>query len=1081
MRLQEHLSKMSLEELQQEARSYGITDIPVSRELCIDLLIRHLGTNGPLSEVCQALPQETIGETDQPAPSSPRSARSDQSDQMFYTVKKSQPVSETSFNQFCLVMTEQMRLQREAMQQQQQLMQQLMSPLVISNSANIAGQNSAQATLPQPQEHRLLSGSRAPDTFQASAGQSVKFLSSLIPAFGATDEEDVELWLEKIESVADIHSLPHVVMLSAATAKLTKTARRWFDLSPGEVNRSWICFKTSLLDRFRKKILYDTVRRRAEARKWIPSAESFQDYAMDKLALTRNLKLEDADSIQLLIGGISDIYIGCLASSLRVDTLNQFLREMQHITLNCNDTFKKFNAAKFDRSKDNNSKFNKPGEAKGALEKSSQQKGNKRELHCVYCRSKDHVRNDCPKLRRKEAASKTAQPTTSSPVAAVDVVNEDAASTIACVQHQTSKKLRRFAWMERLKIREITDDLLERGIIKHSSSPYCARVVPVRKKNGAMRLCVDLRPLNSRVLKQKFPFPLIEDCLSRLNGKTVFTLLDLKDGFYNIKLDPEVTKFFAFATPDGQFEYTRLPFGFCEAPAEFQRRLIQILQPLIRDNKVIVYIDDILIPSSSVSENLIVLKQVLVELKRHDFQLNYNKCAFLKSKIEYLGYIVSAEGITLSPRHIAAVENFPVPKKTIEVQRFLGLTNYFRKFIKDYATKARPLHNLLRKSVPFVFEEKCQKAFNILKNELVTSPVLSVYDPFLDTEIHTDASAVAVAGILLQKQKSGCWSPTAYFSQATNQAECKYHSFELEMLAIVKTVERFHIYLYGLCFTIVTDCHALVHAVNKANINPRIARWILKLQNYKFNIVHRNGTKMAHVDALSRVAGVVEALPLEKELEYRQLQDPKLKFIAKDLEYESHEKFDLIEGLVYRKGPDKPRFVVPDSMIRDIIRIYHDKMAHCGVEKTVQGIGCNYWFPSLRKKKHADSELVTYLENLAKIELDVQKIRDDSRAIALESSLRIKDYNKSYYDEKHKKPSQYKEGDYVLIRAVIKPGEDKKLKPQYKGPYIVAKVLKKNRYVIKDIPGFNIASKPYDSILSPDRMKLWVKPVDSIA
>lgn len=172
-----------------------------------------------------------------------------------------------------------------------------------------------------------------------------------------------------------------------------------------------------------------------------------------------------------------------------------------------------------------------------------------------------------------------------------------------------------------------------------------------------------MRPLNSRVLKQKFPFPLIEDCLSRLNDKTVFTLLDLKDGFYNIKLDPEVTKFFAFATPDGQFEYTRLPFGFCEAPAKFQRRLIQILQPLIKDNKVIVYIDDILIPSSSVSENLIVLKQVLVELKRHDFQLNYNKCAFLKSKIEYLGYIVSAEGITLSPRHIAAVENFPVPKR----------------------------------------------------------------------------------------------------------------------------------------------------------------------------------------------------------------------------------------------------------------------------------------------------------------------------------------------------------------------------------------------------------------------------------
>lgn len=133
---------------------------------------------------------------------------------------------------------------------------------------------------------------------------------------------------------------------------------------------------------------------------------------------------------------------------------------------------------------------------------------------------------------------------------------------------------RKFAWKERFQIREITDDLLARGIIKYSNSPYCARVVPVRKKNGAMRLYVDLRPLNSRVEKQKHPFPLIEDCLTRLSNKTVFTLLDMRDSFHQIKIHPEYTKYFAFATMDGQFEYTRLPFGFCESPAEFQKRII---------------------------------------------------------------------------------------------------------------------------------------------------------------------------------------------------------------------------------------------------------------------------------------------------------------------------------------------------------------------------------------------------------------------------------------------------------------------------------------------------------------------------
>lgn len=162
---------------------------------------------------------------------------------------------------------------------------------------------------------------------------------------------------------------------------------------------------------------------------------------------------------------------------------------------------------------------------------------------------------------------------------------------------------RKFALSERIELRKITDNLLERGIIKVSISPYCARVVPVRKKDKSMRLCVGLRPLNSRVAKQKYSFPSVEDHLSRLAKKCVFTLLDWKDGFHQIHVYENDTKFFPFATPDGQFEYMRLPFGFCKAPAEFQKRIVQVLQPLIREDKVFVYIDDILIPSVSLEEN----------------------------------------------------------------------------------------------------------------------------------------------------------------------------------------------------------------------------------------------------------------------------------------------------------------------------------------------------------------------------------------------------------------------------------------------------------------------------------------------
>jgi len=342
------------------------------------------------------------------------------------------------------------------------------------------------------------------------------------------------------------------------------------------------------------------------------------------------------------------------------------------------------------------------------------------------------------------------------------------------------------------------------------------------------------------------------------------------------------------------------PSGSVSLLQNFKRGL-QILQPFIREDKVLVYIDDILIPSKTVEENLSVLEQVLLELKKYCFELNFSKCQFLRTRIEYLGYKISPEGITLTDRHVEAVRIFPMPNKTVHVQRFLGLTNFFRKFIPNYVSLAKPLHNLLRKNVDFSFDKECQKAFQTLKDHLTKYPVLSLYNPHSVTELHTDAGSVALAAILLQKQSTGLWFAVAYYSQATNQAETKYHSFELEMLAIVKAIERFHIYLYGLTFTVVIECHALVYAIKKAHLNPRIARWTVRLQNYTFDIVHRAGNKMSHVDALSRVVAHVNTMPLEKELTYKQLQDSYLSEIAQQLEKGEHSKFDLIDGLVYRK------------------------------------------------------------------------------------------------------------------------------------------------------------------------------------
>lgn len=378
---------------------------------------------------------------------------------------------------------------------------------------------------------------------------------------------------------------------------------------------------------------------------------------------------------------------------------------------------------------------------------------------------------------------------------------------------------------------------------------------------------------------------------------------------------------------------------------------------MIRENKVLVYIDDILIATSLVEENTEVLKETLLFLKRYRFELNYKKCHFLKTKIEYLGYVISTEGITLTARHTEAVRNFPQPKKVVDVQRFLGLTNFFRRFIQDYAKIAKPLYNLLKGTTDFNFDNECCQAFNTLKQQLTAYPVLRLYNPTAETELHTDASSAGLAAILLQKQSKGQWAPVAYYSQSTNKAEANYHSFELEMLAIVRAIERCHIYLYGIEFTVVTDCNVLVYAVNKANLNPRIARWTLQLQNYIFKVTHRHGRRMTHVDVLSRNIGYIEALPLERVLEFRQLQNPRLLSIAEELEKEDSDKFELIERLIYRKAIDKPRFVVPESMVNNIIRVYHDEMAHYGFDKTIRGISANYWLFTMRKR------VKDYIEN----------------------------------------------------------------------------------------------------------------------
>ncbi|KAL4147807.1 hypothetical protein QTP88_002156 [Uroleucon formosanum] len=361
--------------------------------------------------------------------------------------------------------------------------------------------------------------------------------------------------------------------------------------------------------------------------------------------------------------------------------------------------------------------------------------------------------------------------------------------------------------------------------------------------------------------------------------------------------------------------------------------------------------DDILIATEAVPEHFVILKKVFNLAAKFDLKFRLDKCSFLYECIEYLGYIIDEVSVCPSPRNIDSIKNYPIPKNQKQVRQFIGLASYFRRFIPNFSLIAKPLHNLLKKDIPFVFGNAEHCAFNTLKNQLSEAPILSIYTPSAETELHCDASSYGYGSVLLQRQITGKLHSVFYFSQRTTQAESRYHSFELECLAVVYSIKRFHIYLAGIHFKIITDCNSFRLTLDKQNINPRISRWAL-LQNYDFEISHGPETKMGHVDTPSRCHNilVLEANTFEQILSVKQEIDGKIVEIRNNLEVSSDKYFELREGLVYCKDKGKLLFYVPQAMENNVIRSCHDDMAHIGIEKVVENIRRIYWFPDMNLK-----------------------------------------------------------------------------------------------------------------------------------
>lgn len=508
-------------------------------------------------------------------------------------------------------------------------------------------------------------------------------------------------------------------------------------------------------------------------------------------------------------------------------------------------------------------------------------------------------------------------------------------------------------------------DWLKKKIIKESVAEYASPVVLTMRKSGKPRLCTDYRILNKHILRDRFPLPLIEDLLDRLQGATVFSTIDLEDGFFHVKIDEDCTKYTAFVVPDGHYEFLRAPFGLCNSPAVFQRHIRAVFKSLLSKGEILIYLDDIVIPSKSAEDNVKKLKEVLELASSYGLKINWKKCTLVVTKVEYLGYIIENGTVKPSEAKTKAVMHFPKPQSSKEIHSFIGLTGYFRKFIPNYATIARPLTNLLKDNIPFIFGAEEEKAFNELKMTLSKEPILKLYKAGSETELHTDASRIGLGAILFQKDaEDQLMHPIFYASWKTSSAEEKYTSYELEILVVIKSLKKFEIYLRGIPFKIVTDCRAFVQTMQKKDSCLRVARWALLIEEFQYTIEHRPGTSLKHVDALSRhpisICFIQEKQDgLIYQIKKAQEKDENLLKIIKAVKNKSDENFTLERGILYREDKGNTLLVIPKSMEYEILKQAHDN-GHFGLRKMEHSIRQEFWFPNLRNK------IQTHIENCIK-------------------------------------------------------------------------------------------------------------------
>ena len=391
---------------------------------------------------------------------------------------------------------------------------------------------------------------------------------------------------------------------------------------------------------------------------------------------------------------------------------------------------------------------------------------------------------------------------------------------------------------------------LEAGVVVPSSSEWASPVVLVRKQDGSVRWCLDYRKLNDVTVKDAYPLPRIDMCLDCLAGARYFSILDLQSGYWQILLSEKDRAKTAFITKYGLFEYTKMPFGLCSAPGTFQRCMELVLRGL-QWKTLLIYLDDVIVVGNSVEESLERLDEVLVRLESAGLKLKPSKCKLLQEEVLFLGHVVGKNGIQPNPKLIDAVKNWKAPVNKKAVQQYLGLCNYYRKFIPNFSDIAFPLTQLTRKEAEFDWTDSAQRSFETLKASLCQAPILAY--PMNEGEfiLDTDASDVGI-GAVLQQVQDGKEHVIAYSSKKLDKQQRRYCVTRKELLAVVTFLREFRHYLLGRKFTVRSDHSSLRWLMGFKEPQGQLARWLEYISEYDFKIVHRAGKRHDNADALSR-------------------------------------------------------------------------------------------------------------------------------------------------------------------------------------------------------------------------------------